>query len=203
MGIVSWGDWPAWTGLESGGAVRYRSAVTLNIAAPPLAFPEDVKKEARERARYTCVWCQRREYFLEVHHIQPQEQGGPDTLDNAAPLCPQCHTHIGPNDDLRKQLRERRDWWWHECAREAPTANVALFEKTNAMYERIQSMEAQGQRTEGLLNELKAVILGADDRRRDAISSASTAKDVALATTLTAIAMVTADITVVRPSKSK
>lgn len=29
--------------------------------------------------------------FLEVHHVVPLASGGPDTLDNAAALCPNCH----------------------------------------------------------------------------------------------------------------
>jgi hypothetical protein len=147
-------------------------------------FPESVKKQAREKARYACVWCQRREYFLEVHHIVPQDEGGPSTLDNAAPVCPQCHTHIGPNRDLRKQLRERRDWWWHECeGQTVPAFSVGLFEQTNKLYEKVQSMEALGQRTEGTLKELKGLLLDAEERRRAAISAAPSARAIAQAST--------------------
>lgn len=45
--------------------------------------------------------------FLEVHHIQPLADGGPDTVWNAAGLCPNCHRecHYGQNiAELRKQL---------------------------------------------------------------------------------------------------
>jgi hypothetical protein len=31
------------------------------------------------------------ETFLEVHHIQPLSEGGSDTVENAAALCPNCH----------------------------------------------------------------------------------------------------------------
>lgn len=146
-------------------------------------FPESVKKEARQRAHYACVWCQRTEYFLEVHHVVPQEEEGPATIDNAAPLCPQCHTHIGPNPDLRRQLRERRDWWWHMCAsRTPPTFNVSL-EQTNALYERVRAMEAQGQRTESALAELKAIVLSAEEKEIPAVSEATKAWEVAAAST--------------------
>lgn len=37
--------------------------------------------------------------FLEVHHITPLYQGGPDTVDNVAAVCPNCHRacHLAPN----------------------------------------------------------------------------------------------------------
>jgi hypothetical protein len=45
--------------------------------------------------------------FLEVHHIQSLADGGPDTVWNAAGLCPNCHRecHYGQNiAKLRKEL---------------------------------------------------------------------------------------------------
>jgi len=37
--------------------------------------------------------------FLEVHHVTPLFQGGPDTVDNVAAVCPNCHRacHFAPN----------------------------------------------------------------------------------------------------------
>jgi hypothetical protein len=37
--------------------------------------------------------------FLEVHHLKPLADGGPDTTDNAAACCPNCHRemHFGEN----------------------------------------------------------------------------------------------------------
>ena len=29
--------------------------------------------------------------FLEVHHVKPLAEGGPDTVDNAVAVCPNCH----------------------------------------------------------------------------------------------------------------
>ena len=29
--------------------------------------------------------------FLEVHHVKPIVEGGPDTVDNAVAVCPNCH----------------------------------------------------------------------------------------------------------------
>jgi 5-methylcytosine-specific restriction endonuclease McrA len=48
--------------------------------------------------------------FLEVHHVTPLFQGGPDTVDNVAAVCPNCHRacHLAPNrDQLADQLKSR------------------------------------------------------------------------------------------------
>lgn len=81
-----------------------------------MPFSEAVKLEAKERAHYACIWCQETKDFIVLHHILPQEEKGPDTLDNTAPLCSACHALIGGNPDLRKQMREKRDSWWKRCA---------------------------------------------------------------------------------------
>ncbi len=48
--------------------------------------------------------------YLEVHHVRPLEEQGPDTVDNAAALCPNCHRRMhSSNDknDYRKKLISR------------------------------------------------------------------------------------------------
>ena len=45
--------------------------------------------------------------FLEVHHARPLAEGGPDTMDNALAVCPNCHRelHHGANrDEARKTI---------------------------------------------------------------------------------------------------
>jgi 5-methylcytosine-specific restriction endonuclease McrA len=32
--------------------------------------------------------------YLEVHHVVPLSEGGDDTLENAAALCPSCHREL-------------------------------------------------------------------------------------------------------------
>lgn len=80
-----------------------------------MPFTESVKQEAKRRSDFCCIAC--RQPFVEVHHIIPQAQGGSNDLDNAAPLCAQCHDIYGQNPDKRKQIREMRDWWWEVCKR--------------------------------------------------------------------------------------
>lgn len=45
--------------------------------------------------------------FLEVHHLRPLAEGGPDTVDNAIAACPNCHRqlHLGRDkEDLREEV---------------------------------------------------------------------------------------------------
>lgn len=141
-----------------------------------MPFSETTKLEAKERSHYACVWCQQTNQFLEVHHITPQEEDGSDDIDNAAPLCPNCHTNIGNNTELRKQLRGRRDWWWRRCAeRQTPLPNEATARQLNELFTQLQTIEAQGGRTETLLTELKSQLVSQLQAQVTAVSSAGTA----------------------------
>jgi len=33
-------------------------------------------------------------HCVQVHHIVPNEHGGSDRIDNAIPLCPNCHDNV-------------------------------------------------------------------------------------------------------------
>lgn len=61
-------------------------------------------------AAFRCCRCQR--VGVQAHHIIPSENGGPDTMDNAAPLCPNCHVDFGDNPLKRKEITQMRDWWY-------------------------------------------------------------------------------------------
>ena len=57
------------------------------------------------------------EPYLEVHHVRPLAEGGPDTVDNAVACCPDCHRHLHHGTGrgmLRQSLLERlgrlKDW---------------------------------------------------------------------------------------------
>jgi hypothetical protein len=82
-----------------------------------MSFPEPMKLELKRRANFTCCWCQDIRNKVEVHHIIPEAEDGPDEEDNAAPLCSNCHTLYGRNPDLRKEIRSRRDLWYETCAK--------------------------------------------------------------------------------------
>ncbi len=80
-----------------------------------MPFSETLKKTIRKRAHMACCLCH--ELGVEIHHIIPQEMGGPDTEDNTAPLCPTCHERYGANPLKRKFIAEARDNWFEICER--------------------------------------------------------------------------------------
>lgn len=79
-----------------------------------MAFTETTKLAVKRKAHFACCLC--RSVGIELHHIVPQTEGGPDTEDNAAPLCPSCHETYGANSTKRKFIREARDFWYEICA---------------------------------------------------------------------------------------
>lgn len=96
-----------------------------------MPFDENLKLRVRRASAFRCCMCHGFER-VEIHHIIPQEEDGPDTEDNAASLCPNCHSKFGDNPKLRKLIREQRDHW-HQvvtikfpiCTPQAPTDSGA------------------------------------------------------------------------------
>jgi hypothetical protein len=79
-----------------------------------MPFPEAIKLVVRQRAHFACCICHA--VGVEIHHIEPQAEGGPDAEENGAPLCPSCHEIYGANPTKRKFIREARDHWYSLCA---------------------------------------------------------------------------------------
>jgi len=80
-----------------------------------MGFGEPLKLKVKKKAHFHCCLC--KAVGVEIHHILPQEEGGPDTIDNAPPLCPSCHEIYGANPKKRKFIREARDFWYEICAK--------------------------------------------------------------------------------------
>ena len=104
-----------------------------------MPFNEQIKKDVKKKAAFRCCRCH--EIGIEIHHMIPQAEGGLDDIDNAAPLCPNCHTNFGANPEKRKELRQMRDWWYevvsekyHDGGEKWKTINELLveFQKGNA-----------------------------------------------------------------------
>lgn len=74
---------------------------------------QNVVAYVEERANGVCELCGSPAPFLrpkgipylEVHHIQPLSEGGADTIENAAGICPNCHRacHYGSETETLKQ----------------------------------------------------------------------------------------------------
>lgn len=112
-----------------GGALRrFLAPVTRSVGPgePDMAFSEALKLKVKKSAHFSCCLC--RAVAVEVHHIIPQEESGPDTIDNAAPLCPTCHELYGANPTKRKFLREARDFWYDICSKRYKSDGDSLGE---------------------------------------------------------------------------
>ncbi len=109
-------------------AAQYQAAAKRSIVPPPLgqSVPSKAKDSSsrfvrdpaviawvlNEAAGY-CEICGRAAPFsradgqpyLEVHHVRPLGEGGPDTIDNAAACCPNCHRqlHHDPGRDMLRR----------------------------------------------------------------------------------------------------
>jgi formate-dependent nitrite reductase cytochrome c552 subunit len=143
-----------------------------------MPFSESVKIQAKQRANYRCVVCH--QPWVEVHHIHPEGQGGPNTIDNAAQLCGSCHTQYGGNPDLRKQLREMRDWWWQRCG---VASHVVVDAGLAQRMDALQLSLAQGQkRQEEALAELKDMVIQQLNLAQQQVMAAGSLRD-ALAVT--------------------
>ncbi|RBW53808.1 HNH endonuclease signature motif containing protein [Ruegeria sp. A3M17] len=46
------------------------------------------------------------EGFLEVHHVRPLGEGGPDIIENAAACCPNCHRRLH-HDSAKNRIRRK------------------------------------------------------------------------------------------------
>lgn len=76
-----------------------------------------VRHRALERARGACEYCEKPGFtmadgsiFLETHHVVPLGEGGPDTEDNVAAVCPNHHreAHYGTRAaEIRRTLLSR------------------------------------------------------------------------------------------------
>jgi hypothetical protein len=85
-----------------------------------MPFPPKVKEDALIACGRHCCICHK---FcgtkIEVHHIHPEAKGGDDSLDNAIPLCFDCHADMVSYDKdhpkgtkyTESELKRHRDSW--------------------------------------------------------------------------------------------
>lgn len=89
-----------------------------------MPFSKPVREEALVRSQRHCCVCH--EFVgrsINVHHIQQECDGGPNTLENAIVLCLRCHAEAGHFNVKHpmgtsyspKELIRHRDNWWDSC----------------------------------------------------------------------------------------
>jgi len=87
-------------------------------------------------AAFRCCRCH--EVGIDIHHIVPQAKGGSDEIDNAAPLCQNCHDRFGANPEKQKEIRQMRDFWY-DVVKEKYHGDQSSFEKLNETLLKVQA----------------------------------------------------------------
>jgi DNA repair exonuclease SbcCD ATPase subunit len=122
-----------------------------------MAFSENLKLEVKHKAAFRCCRCN--EIGIQVHHIVPQRDDGPDTIDNAAPLCPNCHDHYGGNPDKRKEIKQFRDRWYEVVLEKYPFEEAEKWEKVNDLILKLGGVqEDQATEIKKLKEEIKEAL---------------------------------------------
>ncbi len=144
-----------------------------------MRFPDSVRLEACRKAQFMCVACHAP--FVEVHHIIPESENGPNTLDNAAPLCASCHAIYGGNPVFRKQITQMRDHWYDVCEKRFGSLNLEVAQQVNTMAETLQTVRADQEKYHQILNEIKSAVAGSLAGTASAVNNAQTLEEVVTA----------------------
>jgi hypothetical protein len=128
-----------------------------------MPFPEaEVAQLLADCKRHCCVcfrWCGSR---MHLHHIHPRADGGSDAIENAIPVCLDCHAEIESRSNMgrrfsRAELHEHKHRWLEIC-RERPEVIIQAGRRA-----------ADTGPLEALLSELRynSVLLSGEDHRTD------------------------------------
>jgi len=113
-----------------------------------MAFTENIKLEVKKAGHFSCCICH--SPGVEIHHLIPQCENGPDTFENAAPLCPSCHETYGGNPTKKKFITEARDFWYEICDKRYAPSGMSLSELENRIS---SSMDEQFSNVKKMLEE--------------------------------------------------
>lgn len=137
-----------------------------------MAFSEQIKEEVRKKAHYCCCIC--KEFFIDIHHIIPQEQDGLDTIDNAAPLCSSCRRRYGNNPDHRKTIRGARDLWYDLCeTRYKDNYSQPIYAKLDSLGQEMAALKDNKGEEAKVLSEIKELILKLKGGQEEEIKNSS------------------------------
>jgi hypothetical protein len=101
-----------------------------------MAFSESIKEKVKRKAAFCCCRCH--QLNVQVHHIIPESEGGSDEIENAAPLCANCHTWFGDNPKFRKEITQMRDWWYEQMEKQYPKEGT--LSELNKIHAEVQAV---------------------------------------------------------------
>ena len=128
-----------------------------------MPFSEDIKLQVKHRSAFKCCFC--KTFGIDIHHIIQESEGGPNTIDNAAPLCQNCHDTYGDNPRKKKLIREARDWWYKQCEKDNNNSSFDLgqLSKIEKKLDDIEKTVQPIQDTQSEISELKAMLKNISD----------------------------------------
>jgi hypothetical protein len=129
-----------------------------------MGFSQNLKREVKEKAAFRCCRCQN--IGVQVHHIESESDGGPDTVDNAAPLCPSCHDYFGANPRKQKEIKHMRDWWYQIVEQ-----MYHKYVTTEQLREIDRKLEEIRQSQSSEVSDLKKVMKSISDKMIEGIST--------------------------------
>jgi hypothetical protein len=120
-----------------------------------MGFSETIKLDVKRKAGFCCCICHK--FDVEIHHIEPESEGGDNSIQNAAPLCPSCHDQYGGNPQKRKLITQRRDWWY-EKVEEKYSKHPDLEAQTEVVENLLQTVIEQGEQIDALKGTLNSFL---------------------------------------------
>ena len=121
-----------------------------------MAFSEDLKLKVKKLANFQCCRCH--EISVEVHHILPQKNNGPDPFDNAAPLCPSCHSLFGDNPEKRKEIGQMRDHWYEVVGKMYPDNSKFQKEEIEKIAYSLEALKMKQEKSQTSIDEVKQLL---------------------------------------------
>lgn len=112
--------------------------------------PAIQQKVLNDSARHCCVCHRYKGIKMEVHHLRQEADGGPNTYENAIPLCFDCHSDAGHYNDKHPkgikfsipELIKARDNWYEFVRKNTLVEKLIISEHIQTSYYVLHSFEA-------------------------------------------------------------
>lgn len=115
-----------------------------------MGFSPEIRQQVMlASARHCCVCHRYKGVKIEVHHINQEADGGPNTFENAIALCFDCHSDAGHFNDRhprgtkfsKKELVEARNIWYETIKNNPSIEKLIVSNKIHASYYVLHSFE--------------------------------------------------------------
>lgn len=115
-----------------------------------MGFPPKIKQEAFRLSARHCSVCHRYKGIkMEVHHLIQEADGGPNTLENAIPLCFDCHSDAGHFNNRHPkgskfsipELTKARDSWYEFVSKNSLPEKIHISDHVQTSYYVLHSFE--------------------------------------------------------------